>query len=378
MNYRDFPAAGRKVSALGMGCMRMPTLNEEGKPIDRPAAIALIRHLIDNGVTYVDTAYPYHDGKSEGLVGEALKDGYRERVTLATKLPCWKIEKHEDMEATLDEQLERLGVDYVDVYLAHALDGARFDKMVSLGLFEFMDEMVAKGKIRYPGFSFHDDYEPFCRIVDSYDWKVAQVQMNILDEFKQATMEGVRYAASKGISLVVMEPVRGGALVRGVPDEVKALYEAGAPGRSAAEWAFRWLIDKPEFMTILSGMSDLEQANDNLRIFSAADVGCLSDAEKETLTNVRKAYEARIKVGCTGCEYCLPCPQEVPIPRIFKSYDSASMFGDTEGFKKQYNALEVNASACVECGACVGVCPQHFATPIPEMLKKIHEENFAK
>ena len=147
MNYRDFPAAGRKVSALGMGCMRMPTLNEEGKPIDRPAAIALIRHLIDNGVTYVDTAYPYHDGKSEGLVGEALKDGYRERVTLATKLPCWKIEKHEDMEATLDEQLERLGVDYVDVYLAHALDGARFDKMVELGLFEFMDEMVAKGKI---------------------------------------------------------------------------------------------------------------------------------------------------------------------------------------------------------------------------------------
>lgn len=378
MNYRDFPAAGRNVSALGMGCMRLPTLNEEGKPIDRPAAIALIRHLIDNGVTYVDTAYPYHDGKSEGLVGEALKDGYRERVTLATKLPCWKIEKHEDMEATLDEQLERLGVDYVDVYLAHALDGERFDKMVSLGLFEFMDEMVAKGKIRYPGFSFHDDYEPFRRIIDSYDWKVAQVQMNILDEFKQATMEGVRYAASKGIRLVVMEPVRGGALVRGVPEEVKALYEAGAPGRSAAEWAFRWLIDKSEFMTILSGMTTMEQADDNLRIFSEADVGCLSDAEKETLTNVRKAYEARIKVGCTGCEYCMPCPQGVPIPRIFRSYDSASMFGDAEGFKKQYNALEVNASACVECGACVGVCPQHFATPIPEMLKKIHEENFGK
>ena len=378
MNYRDFPAAGRKVSALGMGCMRLPTLNEEGKPIDRPAAIALIRHLIDNGVTYVDTAYPYHDGKSEGLVGEALKDGYRERVTLATKLPCWKIEKHEDMEATLDEQLERLDVDYVDVYLAHALDGERFDKMVSLGLFDFMDEMVAKGKIRYPGFSFHDDYEPFCRIIDSYDWKVAQVQMNILDEFKQATMEGVRYAASKGIRLVVMEPVRGGALVRGVPEEVKALYEAGAPGRSAAEWAFRWLIDKPEFMTILSGMTTMEQADDNLRIFSAADVGCLSDAEKETLTNVRKAYEARIKVGCTGCEYCMPSPQEVPIPKIFRSYDSASMFGDTEGFRKQYNSLEVNASACVECGACVGVCPQHFATPIPEMLKKIHEENFGK
>lgn len=378
MNYREFRVADRKVSALGMGCMRLPTLKEEGNPIDRPAAVALIRHLIDNGVTYVDTAYPYHDGKSEGLVGEALKDGYRERVTLATKLPCWKIETYEDMEKTLDEQLERLGVEYVDVYLAHALEAKRFDKMVELGLFRFLDDMVAKGKIRYPGFSFHDEADVFRRIVDSYDWKVAQVQMNLLDEFKQATMDGVRYAASKGISIVVMEPVRGGALVRGVPEEVGALYEQGAPGRSAAEWAFRWLIDKPEFMTILSGMSNFEQADDNLRIFGAADVGCLTDDEKNVLVKVREAYEARIKVGCTGCEYCMPCPQGINIPGIFRSYDSASMFGDTEGFRKKYNSFDVNASACVECGSCVGVCPQHFATPIPEMLRKIHEENVDK
>ena len=378
MFYRDFPAAGRKVSALGMGCMRMPTLNEEGNPIDRPAAIAMIRHLIDNGVTYVDTAYPYHDGKSEGLVGEALKDGYRERVTLATKLPCWKIEKYEDMEATLDEQLERLGVPYVDVYLAHALSKQRFEDIVKLGLFKFLDEMVAKGKIRYPGFSFHDDYDVFKTIVDSYDWKVAQVQMNLLDEFKQATMEGVRYAASKGISIVVMEPVRGGALVKSVPEEIRALYEGGVPGRSAAEWAFRWLIDKPEFMTILSGMSNLEQADDNLRIFGAADAGCLSEAEKDVLTKVRQAYEARIKVGCTGCEYCMPCPQGINIPQIFKSYDTASVFADFEGFRKRYNALEVNASACVSCRACVDACPQHFATPIPDMLQQIHEENYGK
>ncbi len=377
MNYRDFPAAGRKVSALGMGCMRMPTLKEEGNPIDRPAAIQIIRHLIDNGVTYVDTAYPYHDGKSEGLVGEALKDGYRERVTLATKLPCWKIEKYEDMEATLDEQLERLGLDSVDVYLAHALDGAKFDKMVELGLFKFMDEMVAKGKIRYPGFSFHDDYATFCRIIDSYDWKVAQVQMNLLDEFNQATMEGVRYAVSKGIRIVVMEPVRGGALVKSVPEEIQKLY-AAVPGRSAAEWAFRWLIDKPEFMTILSGMSDMAQAEDNLRIFSSAEAGCLSDEEKEVLTNVRKAYEARIKVGCTGCEYCMPCPQGINIPGIFKSYDTASMFGDYTGFYKRYNSMEVNASACVGCENCVSMCPQHFATPIPQMLGNIHAESFGK
>ena len=270
MKYRDFPAAGRKVSTLGMGCMRMPMTNEEGHPIDRPEAIKLIRHLIDGGVSYIDTAYPYHNGQSEGLVGEALKDGYRERVTLATKLPVWMVKKREDMERFLDEQLKRLGVDYVDVYLAHALDGKRFDTIRELGLFEFMDEMVKKGKIRYPGFSFHDEADQFRRIVDSYDWKVAQVQMNLLDEFHQATMDGVRYAAGKGIRIVVMEPVRGGSLVKTVPDEIRALYEAAVPGRSAAEWAFRWLIDKPEFMTILSGMSDLAQADDNLRIFDSA------------------------------------------------------------------------------------------------------------
>ena len=378
MFERNFPAANHAVSALGIGCMRMPTRNEEGNPIDRPEAIRLIRHLIDNGVTYVDTAYGYHDGNSEGLVGEALKDGYRERVTLATKLPVWLVNERADMERLLDEQLSRLQVDHVDVYLAHALDGARFDKMRDLGLLEFMDEMVKKGKIRYPGFSFHDDAAAFRRIVDSYDWKVAQVQMNLLDEFNQATMDGVRYAAGKGIGIVVMEPVRGGALVKTVPDEIRALYEAGAPGRSAAEWAFRWLIDKPEFMTILSGMSTMEQADDNLRIFSSAEAGCLSDAEKETIEKVRKAYEARIKVGCTGCEYCMPCPQGIKIPEIFKGYDTASMFDDFSGFYREYNKMEVNASACVGCESCVAACPQHFKTPIPEMLKKIHEECFGK
>lgn len=373
MKYRDFAAAGHPVSVLGMGCMRMPTLNEEGRPIDRPEAIKIIRHLIDNGVTYVDTAYPYHDGKSEGLVGEALKDGYRERVTLATKLPVWKIEKYEDMEATLDEQLARLDVDHVDVYLLHSLDRERFDKLVDMGVLKFLDEMVAKGKILYPGFSFHDEADAFRYIVDSYDWKIAQVQMNLLDEFKQATMDGVRYAVSKGINIVVMEPVRGGSLVKNVPNEIQELYHA-VPGRSAAEWAFRWLIDQPEFMTILSGMSNTEQADDNLRIFSEADVGCLSESEKEVLVKVREAYEARIQVGCTGCEYCMPCPQGINIPGIFRGYDSAYMFDDIDGFKARYAKMEVKADACVGCEACVGVCPQHFATPIPQMLEQIHKK----
>ena len=374
MIYRKFPGTDLKVSALGFGAMRMPTLPEENKPIDRPAAISLIRHAIDSGINYIDTAYPYHSGDSERLVGEALKDGYREKVILATKLPCWKIEKYEDMEATLDEQLEKLQVDHVDVYLLHSLHADSFQKMLDLGFPKFLDDMLAKGKIRYPGFSFHDKYDVFLKILDSYDWKVCQVQMNVLDEFNQATMEGVREAARRGLGVIVMEPVRGGALTKKVPEEIRKLYASVAGDMSAAEWAFRWVIDKPEFMTVLSGMSNMEQLDDNIRIFSSATSNCLSPMEKIVLNNVRKAYEARIKVGCTGCDYCQPCPMEVKIPRIFQGYDRANMFDTLPSFFERYKK-DLAGYNCVECGACVKACPQHFATPIPEMLRMIDEES---
>lgn len=374
MNYRKIPGTDVRISALGMGCMRLPVQDAENRPIDRPEAIKLIRSAIDAGVNYVDTAYGYHDGDSEVLVGEALADGYRDKVVLATKLPVWLVEKYEDMERLLDEQLAKLKTDHVDVYLLHALNGERFDELVELGFAKFLDEMVAKGKIRYPGFSFHDKYEPFMKILNAYDWKVCQVQMNLLDEFNQATMAGVKAAAERGIGVIVMEPVRGGALTKNVPDEVKKLYASLPTNRTPAEWAFKWLIDKPEFLTILSGMSNMEQLEENLKIFSSYTSGCLAPAEKAMLKNVRKAYEARIKIGCTGCAYCQPCPQEIKIPNIFQDYDRANMFGELEGFFKRYKEKNPEL-ACISCGACISACPQNFPTPIPELLKQIHEES---
>ncbi len=249
MQYRKFERSGVTASVLGYGCMRLPVqAGVEGDPIDRPEAIRLIRKAIDSGVTYVDTAYGYHNEDSENLVGEALQDGYRERVLLATKLPVWKVEKYEDMERLLDEQLSKLKTDHVDFYLLHALDLKRFHQMRDLNVFKFLDDMVAKGKIKYPSFSFHDDAAAFREIVDSYPWHMAQIQMNVLDEFNQATLEGMKYAASKGIGIVIMEPLRGGALAAKLPAEIRELYEKAPVKRSAVEWAFRWLYNQPEVM----------------------------------------------------------------------------------------------------------------------------------
>ncbi len=373
MKYRSFPNTDITASVLGMGCMRLPTL--DGK-VNRPEAIKMIRWAIDNGVTYVDTAYPYHGGESELVVGEALKDGYREKVTLATKLPMWKIEKYEDMEATLDEQLKKLQVDHVDFYLLHALDIARYRKAREMGVHEFLDLMVKKGKIRYPAFSFHDDAKAFAEIATDYDWKLIQVQMNLLDEFNQATYAGIQeYCGKRGIGVVIMEPLRGGALAKTPPKEIQAIYDGAAEKRSAVEWAFRWLYDKPEIVTILSGMSNMDQLNDNLRIFDSAEVSCLSEADKTMLTNVRLAYEKRVRVGCTGCEYCQPCPSGVKIPRIFQGIDNATMFGEASDFKPAYEKLRAenaDASQCVKCGACEAQCPQHF--PIRDLLEQINAE----
>jgi predicted aldo/keto reductase-like oxidoreductase len=270
-----------------------------------------VRLAIDRGVNYIDTAYGYHNGESEALVGEALKDGYRERVTLATKLPVWNVEKYEDMERILDEQLAKLRTDRVDFYLLHALSLDSYKKVRGLGVHRFLDEAQKKGKIRYPAFSFHDGKMAFKEIAADYPWKMAQVQMNFLDEFNQATLDGVRkYANNMGV--VAMEPLRGGALANNVPGEVTALYDAYKTRRSPVEWAFRWLYDKPDFAVILSGMSTEEQLDANLRIFNGdTSAGSMDISEKRLMNRARAAYLNKVRTGCTGCEYCMPCPAGV-------------------------------------------------------------------
>ncbi len=365
-----FPTINRESSMLGFGCMRLPT-NADGK-INEPEAIRMIRHAIDNGCTYIDTAYPYHGGESEVVVGKALQDGYREKVILTTKLPVWKVEKYEDMMAILDEQLQKLQTDHVDFYILHAMGNDRMDKMQQLDYKKFYQEAMAQGKVKYPGFSFHDDYNAFLRILNDWDqWKMAQVQMNILDDTNQATLEGIREAGKRGVGVVIMEPLRGGLLAN-PPEDVKAVYEAFETKRSPVEWAFRYLYTMPEVITILSGMSTWEQVIDNMRIFDLEAQPALTEDEKQLFASVKATYMARTKTRCTGCEYCQPCPMGVQIPRIFRGYDGAMLRADSS-FKQGYARIVADngdASRCVECRQCEGACPQHL--PIVQYLQEIH------
>lgn len=361
MNYRPFPNE-RDVSALGFGCMRLPTKKAGDKElIDRDKAIPMLRYAIDNGVNYVDTAYGYHGGDSEVLVGEALRDGYREKVVLATKLPPWHIKKPEDMRRIFDEQRARLGTDVIDVYLLHALNKQCFNELKEMGVFPFLDGLLKEGLIKQAGFSFHDDFEVFKTIADAYPFTVCQIQLNILDTDKQATLEALRYAAERGMSVVVMEPLRGGLLAN-VPEDVKRIYDAYPVKRSPVDWALRYMLHFPEVITVLSGMGTMEQVKENMAVCSDAAAGCMSEQELKVIAEVKACYEGRTRVPCTGCEYCLPCPQSVAIPSIFGHYNEAAMFDSWEGQRAAYKRhfAESGADRCVECGACEARCPQHI------------------
>ncbi len=375
MQYRRVPKNGDELSILGFGCMRLP--NKDGQ-IDEPRAISQIRSAIDRGVNYIDTAWPYHGGESEPLVGRALKDGYRERVKLATKLPSFLVKTREDMDGYLNAQLKKLQTDSIDYYLVHTLTGPVWDAMVKLGICDFLDQAKADGRTINIGFSFHGLPEDFNRIIDAYPWDFCQIQYNYLDEDYQAGKAGLEYAASKDLAVFVMEPLRGGSLGRPVaPPEVAALWDQAATQRTPVAWALLWLWNHPQVTCILSGMNEEAHIDENISLATSATPGILSTAELNLVTKAAETYRRLMKVNCTGCGYCMPCPTNVNIPICFEMFNNLHMF-KSEVAKMGYafrmggdltDGVSGFASQCVQCGQCVDKCPQNIQ--IPDMLAEV-------
>ncbi|SFM78560.1 aldo/keto reductase [Methanolobus profundi] len=378
MQYREVPKTGDKLSALGLGAMRLP---EKDGTIDHEKATALLHHAIDNGVNYVDTAWPYHNEKSEVFLGEALSGGYREKIRLATKMPHWLVKDQTDMDRFLEIQLKRLNTDHIDYYLIHSLTEGGWKKIRDKGVLEFLNRAKKDGRIKNVGFSFHDRAEVFQEIIGAYDWDMCLIQYNYLDENHQAGTQGLKYAAERNIAVMVMEPLRGGNLVRNVPPEIEDIWNEADVKRSPAEWAFRWVWNHPEVTVVLSGMNEMSQLDENIRTASEAEPDSLTEKERDIVHRVAEKYRDLMAVPCTGCNYCMPCPVGVDIPGCFDLYNSKRIFKGISDHDTQYRYLvhqmgvlgkNSSASLCVNCGKCKEKCPQQI--DIPEKLKEVESQ----
>jgi predicted aldo/keto reductase-like oxidoreductase len=375
---------GDRASLLGFGCMRLPLDGPRPNNIDYDLATRMLRSAVDRGVNYVDTAFAYHSagtreqpGESEPFLAHALKGGYREKVRLATKLPTWLVTSHADMHRYLDMQLRQLDVSRIDYYLAHNLNSAVWPVMLEHNLFGFFEEAVKDGRITYPSFSFHDEYPLYETILKSYDWAMVQVQYNYLDQEYQAGSAGVRLAHSRGAAVVVMEPLRGGFLVRYLPDGPREAFARIRPDWSLAAWCLNWLWSQPEVSVVLSGMSDMAQTDDNVRTALAWEDGVFGKEEAAAVEGAVSFFRDRLKVDCTACGYCMPCSEGIDIPKNLNFYNQYHLFdaGEARDRCRFFYGIQVSpperAERCTSCGKCVEKCPQHIS--VPDVMKRVEE-----
>ena len=370
MEKRKLENLGIETSLLGFGCMRFP-VTAEGK-IDEPEAERMLDKAIAAGVNYIDTAYPYHNGDSEPFVGRVLKKYDRHSFYLATKLPCWNVSKKEDAERIFEEQLTRLQTDYIDFYLMHALSGDSFRKMAELGVVEVLERLKAEGRIKYLGFSFHDSYEAFEEILCYRDWDFCQIQLNYMDAESQAGLKGYRLTEERNVPLVIMEPVKGGSLAA-FAEDITGKFRALDPEASVASYALRWVGSLPNVKVVLSGMSTMEQVEDNLKTFT--DFRSLSDEETKTIDDIVALIRSRVQNGCTACRYCMPCPAGVDIPGNFRVWNTYHMYQNYNVVKNSWEKNlgdEKQAKNCIKCGKCEKACPQKLH--IREDLEKVQAD----
>lgn len=370
MEMRKLNKLGIETSLLGFGCMRFPT-TPEGK-IDEARAERMLDRAIAAGVNYIDTAYPYHNGESELFVGKTLRKYDRDSFYLATKLPLWSLKSAEDAKRIFEEQLQKLQTDHIDFYLLHAVNKSKWDEIREMGVVELCEQLQREGKIRYFGFSFHDNYEAFEEILTYRDWDFCQIQYNYMDTNDQAGDKGYALAERLGVPLVIMEPIKGGSLAK-YPEEIEAKLKALNPDASIASWALRWVGSHPGVKVILSGMSTEEQVEDNLKTF--ADFKPLTEQEEQAVKEVVAMLNARVKNSCTGCRYCMPCPAGVNIPENFAIWNKYSMYGNYDAVKWNWEESlgdAAKAKNCVKCGKCERVCPQKIS--IRENLERAQQD----
>jgi uncharacterized protein len=378
MQYRSFGMLDYKPSALGFGCMRFP--GKADGSLDVEESVRMVRRGIDRGINYLDTAYPYHDGQSERVVGKAIKDGYRAKVKVVTKMPTWLVKTADDFDRLLDEQLGRLDLDSVDFYLLHSIGKDEYLRLKGLGVLDWAEKAIGEGRFGRLGFSSHDSFEGIKYVLDGYDsWVLCQIQYNYIDAVGEPGTKCLKHIASKGVAAVIMEGLRGGSLV-GPPPSIEKVWAKAASPRSPADWGLQWLWSQREVSLVLSGMSSMAQVEENIASAESSRVGLLSGAELALFDEARELYAKLSAIPCTGCRYCMPCPNGVDIPRNFGIYNDGIRYDKPDKARGDYawmaTALKLGlakvderAASCVACRACEAQCPQKI--PIADWMEQL-------